>query len=909
MERFKINNLWVHFPFVPYAPQEVFMKKMLESMDKAQNALLESPTGTGKTLCLVCASLAWLDRQKKINETPELYEDDPETASDKQTTSEEKLDETHLSGDLSSAEKKEERRSHKIYFCTRTHSQLIQAVNEFKNTSYGHLRSATLGSRKQLCLNPCALKAGSNLDDKCASLRNVKRESKCSSPGPDIEDLPEKCSSCFDDHRCQYYVNYEQMKQSGRDHDFTMAPAMDQRTLIEKSRKHKVCPFYMSRHLQKQADIIFLPYAYIFNPHILRGLQLNVEDSIIIIDEGHNLEKVCEENASFELKISDIANCRAELHSISDLDELDDSYPKDVLRKNIQELEDVFLKLEALFANRILPGTQIPHYDGEYCIRLFEEAGITPAQYQRQLYNLKQLIQFLGAKERATTGMKKMNSVISTVYCLEEKENGTLTTTLRDSFVLYKEIIPPEKLKEKPDLEPKIFFWCFNAGIIMKSLMEKGVHSFIVTSGTLAPLRPLRESLSIPFQVELLNEHVVDSSQVLSLCVTEAPTCTGDKKELLDVSYNNREENGKQLYDALGNVIREIVRYTPNGVLIFFTSSTVKNQCLTRWNDIFNRSGISLYHEINNLKEIFEEPKEASDMNDLQLRYTSKIELTSGACLIGVTSGKVSEGIDFKDKLGRAVIMVGLPYPPYFDPWVVHKRAHLCRTRGSAVNNEWYLSQAIRPVNQALGRIIRHQKDYGVVILPDDRYSTPRVRQGLPHWLNQGLRNVNFEDLRPILRQFFSTIPLRIKNIGIRTEEQQAIIRRRHQEELKKEDHTADIYFDLIAKRDEELERNSKVNAEIQILLKAIQDKKLVFGRLSTEVKAKRDALALEKMKEEKVNLESPEVKGTSEKTSDDCVTVEVKEESDLSQVLVGDCVKVEVKEESDLSQVLVSKV
>jgi len=41
------------------------MTKVYEALQKKENALLESPTGTGKTLCLLCASLAWLTTERE----------------------------------------------------------------------------------------------------------------------------------------------------------------------------------------------------------------------------------------------------------------------------------------------------------------------------------------------------------------------------------------------------------------------------------------------------------------------------------------------------------------------------------------------------------------------------------------------------------------------------------------------------------------------------------------------------------------------------------------------------------------------------------------------------------------------------------------------------------------------------
>lgn len=69
----------------------------------------------------------------------------------------------------------------------------------------------------------------------------------------------------------------------------------------------------------------------------------------------------------------------------------------------------------------------------------------------------------------------------------------------------------------------------------MQQLLGKNVRSVILTSGTLAPLKPLISELGIPIDVRLENPHIVTSAQVCVKIVSSGP----DKERLIS-NYENR---------------------------------------------------------------------------------------------------------------------------------------------------------------------------------------------------------------------------------------------------------------------------------------------------------------------------------------------------------------------------------
>jgi hypothetical protein len=74
---------------------------------------------------------------------------------------------------------------------------------------------------------------------------------------------------------------------------------------------HSVCPYYMSRALAKNAELVLAPYNYILDPGIRAAMGIDLNGSVVVLDEGHNIEGTLREAGSgkfYELDLCEIIN-------------------------------------------------------------------------------------------------------------------------------------------------------------------------------------------------------------------------------------------------------------------------------------------------------------------------------------------------------------------------------------------------------------------------------------------------------------------------------------------------------------------------------------------------------------------------------------------------------------------------
>uniref|UniRef100_A0A671NT13 Regulator of telomere elongation helicase 1 n=1 Tax=Sinocyclocheilus anshuiensis TaxID=1608454 RepID=A0A671NT13_9TELE len=712
MPLIKLRGVTVDFPFTPYPCQEDYMSKVIECLQNKVNGVLESPTGTGKTLCLLCSALGWREHFKDTISARKIAErmGGAELFPDRQMSS---WGTAATDGDTPTYYTD----IPKIIYASRTHSQLTQVISELKNTSY-RPKMCVLGSREQLCINQEVMRHESN---------HIKVH---------------MCRAKVSSRSCVFYNNFDGMKTKIGDLPVELCVSYN---------GFDLCPYYLSRALKQHADVIFMPYNYLLDPKSRRAHNIELKGAVVIFDEAHNVEKMCEESISFDLTPYDLISAieavdrllREQASDISKADSAEDFNVESLncgLKLDITTIAKIklLMDLESSINGFEMPAnSQGITKPGSFIYELFQTAHVNSDTKTAVVEAMEQITGYLAGRPGVflnTSGLQKVADIIQVRIPLVIVFHFRSLLLIPES-VSYQVHIHPDtsnfKKKQVTDVWASsstkkqgnvLSYWCFSPGFSMQELLRQGVRSIILTSGTLSPLSSFTCEMQIPFPVSLENPHVIQRDQIFVSIIEKGPDGVQ-----LSTAFDRRfvPEN----MSSMGNTLVNLARVVPHGLLVFFPSYPVMDKTLEFWR-------VSLYFSLSAIKQQLPVIDGYYDkVNDPN---------SSGGSFFAVCRGKASEGLDFADRYGRGVAITGLPFPPRMDPRVVLKMQYLdemCKNKISGVKvpylsgQEWYRQQASRAVNQAIGRVIRHREDYGAIFLCDHRFKGTEARNQLPSWV------------------------------------------------------------------------------------------------------------------------------------------------------------------------------
>lgn len=233
------------FPYEPRPNQKIIMDHINAVLGKKGHLIVESGTGSGKTICSLAPTMEYSLKHKK-----------------------------------------------KVLYLTRTNSQQKQVIIELRKIQS---KKKIFGVGMQGRKNMCPL-----LEDR-ADLKKGSAEELSKLCG----DL--KKASIDGGKGCKYYSNLlnhdiDDVRLLAKKD----IPTVDEFVGLCKEYGN-ICPYEANKLLLKEAIVVTAPYIYFFSPIIRRALldwmKVHISDLIVIVDEAHNLSDYARELMSRELTV------------------------------------------------------------------------------------------------------------------------------------------------------------------------------------------------------------------------------------------------------------------------------------------------------------------------------------------------------------------------------------------------------------------------------------------------------------------------------------------------------------------------------------------------------------------------------------------------------------------------------
>ncbi|KAJ6620765.1 helicase C-terminal domain-containing protein [Mycena sp. CBHHK59/15] len=823
------------FPYSPPYPIQVeLMRHLYTSIEKRKVTIVESPTGTGKTLSLLCASLTWLAdeksrakkgrldalgtetdagldwvlaqtrerRSRELEAEERAYEQRLEQARKKEEVMRkmarakvnkrakvaeseappvdelEDPDDVFLPNGFSSREddnispavralmarmekgsvknsfldQDEELSCTKIYYASRTHSQLAQILPELRRLRLSPLtspschsssasgipkkraspddseegdgmpivysRTVSLGSRKQLCINDELRTKSRDLDEGCRELLGEKGDKRC-------QYLPSG-----DDAQIQMFDFRDQI----------LASPKDIEDLASVGRLAQTCPYFGSRRAIPQAELVTLPYNLLLQKAAREALGIDLTDQIVIIDEAHNLIPTLLSLSTARLSFSTlstsfqqvciyVAKFRSRLSAGNMLHLKRLVLFLDALKKYVTDWKEQRQanksKVEVMTVVELLDrlGRKVSS------INLLEVEGyLKSSKIARKIagYSDKEAEKELDPKLRPRCGaVPPLHAVEAFMLSLTgTNDDGRLTFSL-----------VPNKAGQE---EVEIKYQLLNPAPHFIEVVDSA-RAVILAGGTMSPISDVINQLEIS---SFSCGHIIPESNLQAIVVSKSPR--GEELE-----YKAGKQEDDDVIGDLGQILLNFAALVPRGMIVFFPSYRFLNTAKDRW----QKSGILTRFERKKKSPGFFEPEQATQVDQVLQDYASAVHAANapdsakskGGLLFAVIGAKLSEGLNFADDLARAVVIVGLPFANLGSPELQERMNYVKqqeKKRGTKrpqgqkdAAAELYENMCMNAVNQSIGRAIRHRGDWASLILLDKRYASTSIRSKLPKWI------------------------------------------------------------------------------------------------------------------------------------------------------------------------------
>jgi Rad3-related DNA helicase len=446
-------------------------------------------------------------------------------------------------------------------------------------------------------------------------------------------------------------------------------PVLSINRLRRLGRTRKFCPYFLARKASERCAVVVAPYPYIFNEHIRRRVRLGLGGTVLIFDEAHNADKIAQDTLSDTLSEKTLNIAEKEMESI-------DASP--------EVIRDLSAYLEKHVSDEAVatPGWKL-HEDLKQTLRV-ENLSSFAVRFSDLVEEIRSYKMKSGKPPVCF-----LNGVLSFLEHVDSSPHESYVAVHRRSYQGFN----------------LVEYRCLDPSLAIEPVVHKA-HGALIMSGTLSPLHLFTEILGLESAEKRSYSAIADPENVHTI---------------IDASVTTRfKERNREMIRRYGERLSDLVGKIPNGILTFFPQRRFMIDSLKSWSNggiIERREG----HKFLNGKLVFIEGSRAAENRRIVKLYKRAAKKSRGAVLFGVFRGRNAEGSNFPHKEARGVVLVGVPYADYSDP-VVKAQIRYFNKKRKSLGRKWYVMDAFKAANQAMGRGIRHRDDWCNFILMDYRY-------------------------------------------------------------------------------------------------------------------------------------------------------------------------------------------